>query len=235
VERAVARDYTLSWDPPLNDNFVSPVKVGVLPPLVARPDVRLHPPFDLTVGSDEKPIPFHGSRFHLSWDPYPGATGYRVRIQNVRGGTLPLPSNPLFSQVGPGERVLKLDLLLAGMHSIFNRSHVYELAVVAMQGDVEVSTSRVVCIQPMDALAPILLTTASLNKVLAPDYRVTSVASRGGGFVVTGTCAVDDYDEIWDRLSVLPGIYPGDSEFHPDASNPSRGTFTLSVSTAGEQ
>ena len=225
-------DYTTEWDPSPPQTFVIPARVGLFPPIIARPTMRLHPPFDETQSSPEKPIPIRGPRLHLSWDPYPGATGYWVEIYElaVHPGQTCYRSllsrrdpNSLFDHTSPK---LQFDLLLSSVNPILNRNHVYQFAVHVMRGKTDLSASRQVWIRAVDALAPIPPSIEALNKALAPDCRITSLVHEDGYIVITGTCPAGAHRIPSDKIPALLWLQSVTLQYQKDTSSPSRAQFT---------
>jgi hypothetical protein len=149
----------------------------------------------------------------------------------ISGRNRTLTPDPLF---GEGAHSLQLDLPLTGLDPLMNRAHVYEFYVRAMRGGALVSESRGISIRAVDAVAPVPRTLASLNKVLGPDYLITSIVRRKGEFVITGTCPEKGSDRDYDGLAALFGLGVLAREFQPDGSNPLREHFTERLSTAAE-
>ncbi|HET6382867.1 MAG TPA: M56 family metallopeptidase [Armatimonadota bacterium] len=216
-------------NPPVAWPFVIPTRVGVLPPQVARPLVRLHATPGILSSSWLKPFPVRGAMLHLSWDPYRGATNYHVSVQEwgIRQGVMrPLRSPVSGPLLGSGAPRLYLDLPLSGLDPVLNRNRVYMISVWADRGrgTEMVSLSRSVFIRTEDALAPAPPTMAALNKLLGPDCRVTSLKREGGQIVVSGTCTV----AAAARASSIPALLARReirAWFPPDKSHPGWNLF----------
>ena len=140
-----------------------------------------------------------------------------------------LPSKPLLSQSGTGARVFHYDLPLSGIEPILNRDHSYELEVQAGDLFCPVSVSRPFYFRAVDAVAPVPPTITSVNKVLGPDWTITSITMRDRVIVASGTCSKKAWNS---RLSLLLGREVLPVERRQDASNPGRDLFTVRVSTA---